>query len=72
MKKAAFTLLAVVLLLGTPVALMAEEKETWDKALGRHTEEFGKGFFEYLGGVLMFPVHVTEKAVRTLLFMDHE
>ena len=75
MKKILSILAMLTLLVGPGMAAQMETttetgyseepaKEGWDN------EEFGKNFFEYAGGVMLFPVHVGEKAVRTLLFMD--
>lgn len=75
MKQLLAILMTLILMAGPGIAAhmetrtettVSEEpaKEGWDN------EEFGKNFFEYAGGVMLFPVYVGEKAVRTLLFMD--
>ena len=62
-------LMITALMFSAPVmAEKAEMKPAKDKA----TEEFGEHVFSYLGGVAMLPVHVLNKAIRTLLYMDHE
>lgn len=70
--KKIMTLLMIIALLGVPMVALAEETESWDKALARHSEEFGKNFFSYAHGLFNFPLQMTEKATRTLLFMDRE
>jgi hypothetical protein len=75
MKQLLAILMTLILMAGPGMAAQMETKtettyseepvkEGWDN------EEFGKNFFEYAGGVMLFPVYVGEKAVRTLLFMD--
>ncbi len=74
MKNLLAFLLIVVFTFGFAGVLLADEpaKSDLGNDLKTGTEEFGQNFFMYLGGVLKYPAHVTEQAVRTLLFMDKE
>lgn len=74
MKKLLAFLLIAVFTLGFAGVLLAEEpaKSDLGSDLKTGTEEFGQNFFSYLGGLLKYPVQVTDQAVRTLLFMDKE
>jgi len=67
MKALLAILMITALMFSAPVmAEKAELKSDQDIA----NEEFGENVFSYLGGLAMLPVHVLDKAIRTLLFMD--
>lgn len=73
MKKFMALILMLGLMLGMPIVAGTEEATApMEEKTGWNFEHFGQDFFSYMGGVFMFPVQMGEKAVRTLLFMDHE
>jgi len=69
MKSLMALLMITALMFGAPV--MAEEGDMMGD-MAKSTEEMGTHAFSYLGGIAMYPIHITEKAVRTILYMDHE
>jgi len=68
MKKLLALLMVIGFLFGAPAMTTADDF-MGDLATG--TEEFGSNFFTILHDVVKFPVDMTEKAIRTLLMMDH-
>lgn len=68
MKKLLALLIVAIFMFAAPVATMAD----WMEDMKTNTEEFGHNSFMYLKGVTLYPLHVLEQGVRTLLFMDKE
>jgi len=71
MKKLFAILFAVAFLFSMPALTSADEGD-WMSDMEHSTEEFGTNFFTYAHDLVLFPLDVTEKAVRTLLMMDHQ
>lgn len=71
MKKLIAILFAVAFLFSMPALTSAEEGD-WMHDMSKSTEEMGATMFSYAHDLVLFPLQVTEEAVRTLLMMDKE
>ncbi len=67
MKKLLALLIIGVFMFAAPAA-----NADWYEDMKTNSEEFGHNSFMYLKGVTMYPLHMLESGVRTLLFMDKE
>lgn len=71
MKKLISGMILMAFICLTPAMVMSDEMAKTAAKKEPTAEDWGKGFFEYMGGVFQFPVNVCDKATRTLLNMDH-
>jgi len=72
MKSLIAVLMVTALMFSAPVMAQKGEKNPVKSEQDIANEELGKHVLSYLGGFAMLPIHVLDKTVRTLLYMDKE